>query len=74
VLSNGAQEGSLISGLKNFGFLKLFFTNLKDQVCHYIRSLPDKEKTMAFENKALPKKRGGVGRLSCIMCDKEAGM
>ncbi|GFO76021.1 transposase, IS701 family [Bathymodiolus platifrons methanotrophic gill symbiont] len=45
-------EDGLMVWLKNFGFVKLFRTNLKDQVRHYISSLPDKEKTMVFDNKA----------------------
>jgi len=38
--------------LKNFGYVKLFRTTLKDQIRHYISSLPDEEKTAAFDNKA----------------------
>jgi len=37
--------------LKNFGYVKLFRTTLKDHIRHYISSLPDKDKTTGFDKK-----------------------
>ena len=45
-------EHGLMVWLKNFGYVKLFRTKLKDQLRHYISALPDEEKTIAFDNKA----------------------
>ncbi len=45
-------EDGLMVLLKNFGYVKLFRTTLKDQISHYISSLPGEEKTSAFNNKA----------------------
>ncbi len=45
-------EDGLLVWLKNFGYVKLFRTTLKDQIHHYISSLPDEEQTIDFDNKA----------------------
>ncbi len=45
-------EDGLMVWLKNFGYVKLFRTTLKEQVRHYISSLPDEEKTAVFDKKA----------------------
>ncbi len=44
-------EDGLMVWLKNFGYVKLFRTTLKEQVRHYISSLPDEEKTAVFDKK-----------------------
>jgi len=43
-------DDGLMVWLNNFGYVKLFRTTLKDQIHHYISSLPD-EKEIADFNK-----------------------
>lgn len=45
-------EDGLVVWLKNFGFVKLFRTRLKDQVRHYMSSLTSDEQTASFDHKA----------------------
>ena len=45
-------EDSLRVWLKNFGYGKLFRTQLKDQLRHYFCALPDDEQTVTFDHKA----------------------
>lgn len=45
-------EDGLRVWLKNFGYGKVFRTQLKDQLRHYICALPDDEQTAAFDRKA----------------------
>ena len=45
-------EDGLVVWLKNFGFVKVFRTHLKDQVRHYISALPSDEQTASFDQKA----------------------
>jgi hypothetical protein len=45
-------EDGLVVWLKNFGVVKLFRTQLKDPLRHYIVSLPNDEQTASFDNKA----------------------
>jgi hypothetical protein len=45
-------EDGRVVWLKNFGFGKVFRTQLKDQVRHYISSLPNDEQTRAFDHNA----------------------
>jgi len=45
-------EDGLVVWLKNFGVVKLFRTQLKDQLRHYISSLPSNEQTASFDKKA----------------------
>ena len=42
----------LLVWLKNFGQVKLFRTQLKDQLRHYISALPSDEQTASFDHKA----------------------
>ncbi|OQK16327.1 transposase [Methyloprofundus sedimenti] len=41
-------EEGLVVWLKNFGYVKLFRTKLKDQLRHYISALPNDEQTKSF--------------------------
>jgi Transposase DDE domain len=45
-------EDGLVVWLKNFGVVKVFRTQLKDQLRHYISSLPSEEQTASFDYKA----------------------
>ena len=45
-------EEGLVVWLKNFGYVKLFRTKLKDQLRHYISALPNDDQTKSFGNKA----------------------
>ena len=45
-------EDGLVVWLKNFGFVKVLRTHLKDQVRHYISALPSDEQTASFDQKA----------------------
>jgi hypothetical protein len=45
-------EEGLIVWLKNFGYVKLFRTKLKDQLRHYTSALPDDDQTKSFGRKA----------------------
>ena len=45
-------EDGLVVWLKNFGHVKLFRTQLKDQLRHYISALPSHEQTASFDHKA----------------------
>ncbi len=45
----------LIVWLKNFGFVTVFRTQLKEQVRHYINSLSNVEQTAAFDHKTFTK-------------------
>lgn len=42
----------LVVWLKNFGYAKLFRTQLKDQLRHYISALPSEEQTATFDRNA----------------------
>ena len=48
--------------LKNYGYVKLFRTKLKDQLRHYISALPDVEKTTTFDKKYTLNNMIGIGR------------
>ena len=43
-------EEGLVVWLKNFGYVKLFRTKLKDQLRHYISALPNDEQTMCLSS------------------------
>jgi len=45
-------EDGLVVWLKNFGFLRVFRTQLKNQVRHYISLLPSYAQITAFDHKA----------------------
>lgn len=45
-------EGGLVVWLKNFGYAKLFRTQLKDQLRHYVSALPSDGQTASFDHKA----------------------
>jgi hypothetical protein len=44
-------EDGLVVWLKNFGTVKVFRTQLKDQLRHYISALPSDEQTVSFDRK-----------------------
>jgi Transposase DDE domain len=51
-------EDGLVVWLKKFGFVKLFRTQLKDQLRHYISALPSDEQTASFDHKAFTEQHG----------------
>ena len=56
----------LVVWLKNFGQVKLFRTQLKDQLRHYISALPSDEQTTSLIIKPSPNNMTGIGKLSNI--------
>jgi hypothetical protein len=51
-------EGGLVVWLKNFGYAKLFRTQLKDQLRHYIGALPSDGQTASFGKEAFTEQHG----------------
>lgn len=59
-------EDGLVVWLKNFGSVKVFRTQLKDQLRHYISALPSDEQTASFDRKAFAEQHDVIGRLNNI--------
>jgi hypothetical protein len=50
-------EDGLVVWLKNFGYVKVFRTPLKDQLRHYMSSLPNEDQLASFDRKAFAEQR-----------------